>query len=202
MSLLINTGVPSCIPGDKLESMFRLRREIFRDKLGWDVQTSNGMERDYFDDLPNVTYIIGSGETGEALACWRLLPTTGPYMLKSIFPELLHGQPAPQALDVWELSRFAVATSRAGTGVAGFGPISMTLMKESARFAIEHGIRRYVTVTTPPMERMLRQQGLHVHRFGPSIRIGVAVAVALVIEVDHQTLQAVGQQPVSFDISG
>lgn len=122
-------------------------------------------------------------------------------MLKDIFPELLHGHPAPEALDVWELSRFAVATSRAGAGVAGFGPISMALMRESARFAIKHGIRRYVTVTTPPMERMLRQQGLHVHRFGPSIRIGVAVAVALVIEVDHQTLLAVGEH-VLVDISG
>ncbi len=192
MSLIVNTFAPEETALTDLEAMFRLRYEVFHEKLGWEVQVTNGMERDHFDDLPDVTYIMGKGEGGTVDACWRLLPSTGPYMLKDTFPELLHGQPAPQAADVWELSRFAVATSRTATDNAAFGPISMALMKESARFAVERGITRYVTVTTPPMERMLRQQGLHVYRMGPSVRIGVAVAVALVIEVDHQTLQAVG----------
>lgn len=192
MDLSVNTFVPSTTSQADLESMFRLRFEVFHEKLGWEVATSDGMERDAFDDVDQVAYIMGRGEHDSIDACWRLLPTTGPYMLKDTFPELLHGQPAPQAHDVWELSRFAVATSRTATDNAAFGPISVSLMKESARFALERGISRYVTVTTPPMERMLRQQGLHVHRMGPSLRIGVAVAVALVIEVDHQTLQAVG----------
>jgi len=129
---------------------------------------------------------------GSVDACWRLLPTTGPYMLRDTFPELLHGQPAPCSGNVWEMSRFAVATSRADTANGAFGPISKALMRESAAFAAEHGIERYVTVTTPVMERMLRQQGLHIHRMGPSIRIGIAAAVAVVIEVDHLTLDAVG----------
>lgn len=188
----VSTHVPQKTPSDCLDAMFRLRYEVFHEKLGWEVETSDGMERDRFDELPQVTYILGQGEQGGVDACWRLLPTTGPYMLKDTFPELLHGQPAPVGPETWELSRFAVATARTATDNAAFGPISMALMRESARFAIERGITRYVTVTTPPMERMLRQQGLHVHRMGPSIRIGVAAAVALIIEVDHQTLSAVG----------
>lgn len=192
MDLSVNTFVPVSTSENDLEAMFRLRYEVFHEKLGWDVQASNGLERDHYDDLEQVTYIMGKTAEGSIDACWRLLPTTGPYMLKDTFAQLLHGQKAPEAVDTWELSRFAVATSRTATDNAAFGPISMALMKESARFAHERGITRYVTVTTPPMERMLRQQGLHVYRMGPSVRIGVAVAVALVIEVDHQTLQAVG----------
>lgn len=195
MDLSVSTFAPENTSPAHLEAMFRLRYEVFHEKLGWAVNVVDGMERDHFDDLKETTYIMGMGETQNVDACWRLLPTTGPYMLKDTFPELLHGQDAPEAADVWELSRFAVATSRTATDNAAFGPISMALMKESARFAMERGISRYVTVTTPPMERMLRQQGLHVHRMGPSLRIGVAVAVALVIEVDHQTLQAVGFEP-------
>lgn len=192
MDLSVNTFHPSTTPQAQLNSMFRLRYEVFQEKLGWDVRSVDGMERDRFDDIGDVVYIMGLGAAGGVDACWRLLPTIGPYMLKDTFTELLHGQPAPQGDHIWELSRFAVATARTATDNAAFGPISMALMRESARFALEHGISRYVTVTTPPMERMLRQQGLHVHRMGPSLRIGVAVAVALVIEVDQQTLSAVG----------
>lgn len=197
MDLSVSTCRPSTTQQNRLEAMFRLRHEVFQEKLGWEVRSVNGMERDQFDDLDDVTYILGQGAAGEVDACWRLLPTTGPYMLKDTFPELLHGLPAPQDDHTWELSRFAVATSRTATDNAAFGPISMALMLESARFAVENGITRYVTVTTPPMERMLRQQGLHVHRMGPSLRLGVAVAVALVIEVDQQTLTAVGYQSAS-----
>ena len=110
MSLIVNTFAPEETALTDLEAMFRLRYEVFHEKLGWEVQVTNGMERDHFDDLPDVTYIMGKGEGGTVDACWRLLPSTGPYMLKDTFPELLHGQPAPQAADVWELSRFAVAT--------------------------------------------------------------------------------------------
>jgi acyl homoserine lactone synthase len=191
----VSTFAPSNTPTSHLEAMFRLRYEVFHEKLGWDVQVVDGMERDHFDDVEQITYILAIGNSQSVDACWRLLPSTGPYMLKDTFPELLHGEMAPEASNVWELSRFAVATSRTATDIATFGPISMALMKESARFALERGITRYVTVTTPPMERMLRRQGLHVHRFGPSIRYGVAAAVALIIEIDHQTLDAVGLEP-------
>jgi len=190
----VRTYVPQTMSSEDLELMFRLRYEIFHEKLGWDVQTTNdGLERDAYDDVAGVAYVLSKGASHRSVdACWRLLPTTGPYMLRDTFPELLHGQPAPCSGNVWEMSRFAVATSRADTANGAFGPISKALMRESAAFAAEHGIDRYVTVTTPVMERMLRQQGLHIHRMGPSIRIGIAAAVAVVIEVDHVTLDAVG----------
>lgn len=181
------------IPAPDLDSMHQLRHQVFHDKLGWEVNSKNGREFDEFDELTAVTYVLAKAPDGRVDACWRLLPTTGPYMLKDTFPQLLHGLPAPQADDCWELSRFAVATDRADTATAAFGPISMALMTASADFALEHGIQRYVTVTTPPMERMLRQQGLHVHRIGPSMKIGVSAAVALVIEIDNKTLAAVNR---------
>ena len=171
--------------------MYKLRYNTFHTRLGWDVQCENGMERDDFDSTSTV-YIIGKGSDQSVDACWRLLPTTGPYMLRDIFPELLHGQAAPQASDCWELSRFAVATDRVQSGVEGFGDLSVALMVESARFALQHGIKRIVTVTTTSIERLIKRQGLHVHRIGPPIRIGVAMSVACIIEVDAISLEAVG----------
>lgn len=180
--------------------MFRLRAEVFSQRLGWDVQlTDDGLEIDPFDQVDTARYIIARDPLGHVDACWRLLPTLGPNMLRDVFPELLHGQPAPAAADVWELSRFAVAADRvaanesAGTHQIGFGELSVALMAQSTRFAQAHGIARYVTVTTAAIERMLRKQGVNVHRLGPPLRIGQVLTVACFIEIDDITLRALGR---------
>lgn len=188
----ISTGSPDSMQPLDMEGMFRLRHEVFAVKLGWEVKSEEGLERDEFDDVPEVVYMVAKATGGSIDACWRLLPTLGPNMLRDTFPELLHGQAAPAAEDCWELSRFAVATDRAGTSNASVGPLSKGLMAQSVEFAIEHGIARYVTVTTPIMERMLKHTGLNVHRVGPPLRIGVASAVAVYIEIDDQTKRALG----------
>lgn len=179
------------ISNPDLSGMFRLRHEVFAQRLGWEVQSSQSMERDAYDDLPQVSYVLAKAPDGRIDACWRMLPTIGPYMLRDTFGQLLHGLPAPEAADCWELSRFAVATDRTQAGRIGFGPLAMGLMREAALFAKQHGIERYVTVTTPAIERMLKHQGLHIHRLGPPVRVGVAMALACMIEVDEVTLSAV-----------
>lgn len=195
MNHLVTTFYHSTLGVNDMHGMYKLRYEVFAKKLGWDVETVNEMEMDHYDDLPSVAYVLAKAPDGQVDACWRILPTTGPYMLRDTFPELLHGQQAPEADDCWELSRFAVATSPSSTANGTFGPLSKALMVESARFAIARGINRYVTVTTPIMERMLKHQGLHIHRIGPAIKIGIAAAVACVIEVDDITLNAIDFQP-------
>lgn len=107
--------------------MFRLRYEVFHERLGWKVNTHDRMEIDQFDELERAHYILARSPQQGVDACWRILPTLGPNMLRDVFPELLHGQPAPAAADVWELSRFALATDRLnGTENAGNPQIAMT----------------------------------------------------------------------------
>ncbi|AMO23739.1 acyl-homoserine-lactone synthase LasI [Ramlibacter solisilvae] len=179
--------------------MFRLRYDTFRTRLGWSVQTTDdGLEIDQFDKLERAHYIIARSPAEGVDACWRLLPTQGPNMLRDVFPELLHGLPAPCAADVWEMSRFAIATDRvagaddAGNHQVGFGDLSVALMTQAWHFAQAHGIARFVTVTTAPIERMLKKLGLSVHRLGPPVRIGAVLTVACFIEVDAITAAALG----------
>jgi acyl homoserine lactone synthase len=176
--------------------MFRLRYETFVTRLGWDVQSVDGQEIDEFDN-DRAHYILAETGGEEVNACWRLLPTLGPNMLRDVFPQLLHGQPAPASADCWELSRFAIATGRlpsaedAGNPQIGFGELSVGLMRESNRFALANGIARYVTVTTAAIERMLKRQGVNVRRLGPPIKIGSVLTVACFIEVDGVTAAAI-----------
>lgn len=192
MEHTISTGSPVSMSKADLDGMHRLRYEIFSQKLGWEVNVVDEMERDEFDDVPEVAYMVARSPMGSIDACWRLLPTLGPNMLRDTFPQLLYGQPAPAAADCWELSRFAVATDRAGTSNASVGPVSKALMAESVAFARSRGIVRYATVTTPVMERMLKHAGITINRLGPPMRIGIAAAVACIIEIDERTQRAVG----------
>lgn len=166
--------------------MFRLRHSVFHDRLGWDVTSDNGMEYDEFDKIKPV-YVLVRGDNNEIEGCWRMLPTMGPNMLRDVFPQLLHGQPMPQQPDVWELSRFAVATNNAEVGGFGFSELPMRMMQMLFRFAKKNGIKRYVTVTSAAVERMIRKVGVNISRFGPPIKIGKVSTVACAIEIDSIT---------------
>lgn len=176
----------------KLEGMFRLRHEVFKERLAWEVGSQGGKERDMFDDLDPV-YIVCEHQ-GDVLGSWRLLPTTRPYMLKDVFPELLHGMPAPQAPDVWEISRFAVSKRCAGN--ESLGTINMVtdmLLDQLGTFAQRRNISRIVAVSDVRFERILKRAGLLSHRYGPPLQIGITRAVsgyADVSELNRRRAQA------------
>lgn len=184
MGMQIKIGQRREFQSKELWAMHRLRTRMFRDRMGWDVPVLSGMEIDGFDAIDPYYLIIGDGGNGVA-GCWRLLPTTGPNMLKDTFPQLLHGQAAPEADEIWELSRFAIEAD----GPQGFGVSEMTInaMREMVSFADQMGIRHYVTVTTTAIERLMRRTGIAITRFGPPLQIGVEKAVALSIDLGPQT---------------
>ena len=87
-------------PRDWVESeglrreVFAFRHSVFVQTLNWDVTSHDGWEFDEYDALLPF-YMIKRGPNGNLRAVWRLLPTSGPYMLRNTFPQLLDGWPAP-----------------------------------------------------------------------------------------------------------
>jgi acyl homoserine lactone synthase len=169
-----------------LHQMYRLRHDVFHDRLGWDVNSDDGMEYDEFDQASAV-YVLARGNDKELDACWRLLPTNGPYMLKDVFPQLLDGKPAPQRANVWELSRFAMAEGKADGAGYGLSSVPVRMVQAAVSFARENGIERFVSVTSVAIERMFRKLGVHVERLGPPIKIGRVLTVACSLEIDAAT---------------
>ncbi len=88
-----------------LDSAMRLRYLVFKQRLGWEVTTQDDREWDQFDHLPDTLYILHIGAHGEVDGCIRLLPTTGPNMLRDIFPVLLEDRKAPCSPYIWEGTR-------------------------------------------------------------------------------------------------
>jgi len=172
-----------------LQSMHVLRARVFKQKKAWDVSLIAGMEIDGYDALNPYYMIITQGaEQSYVCGCWRILPTVGPNMLAHTFPELLHGQPAPHSDRVWELSRFAIEVPEGGC--FGFSHETAKAIHAIVDFAMSQHIEQFVTVTTVGVEKMLIRLGLDVSRFGPALQIGVERAVALRIELNEKTWQA------------
>ena len=161
-----------------LQSMFRLRHEVFRERLGWDVTSVAGLERDGYDALAPVYGL--SHVDGRVNGCWRLLPTTGAYMLRDLFPELLEGADAPSAPDVWEVSRFAVLCPPNGRSdsFAGTSQITGQLLEALLEFGLANGVTQIVAASDVRFERVLKRAGLRSGRFAPSRRLGNTRSVA------------------------
>jgi acyl homoserine lactone synthase len=182
--------MPHQAPGisARLDGMFKLRHEVFKERLNWDVGSSAGRERDDFDDLDPV-YIVCE-QDGEVLGSWRLLPTTGRYMLRDVFPELLHGAPAPCAPDVWEISRFAVSKRVAGNDSLGtIRDVTQMLLDQLFTFAARRNLSRIVAVCDVRFERILKRSGLLTNRYGAPLQIGVTQAVAGYADVTELNLR-------------
>lgn len=173
-----------------LDSMFRLRHDVFHDRLGWQVHSERGREHDWYD-LIGPHYLVARSDAGvDAIGCWRLLPTTGPYMLRDVFPMLLDGSAAPAHPRVWEISRFAVAAEHAG-GSYGFSSLPAEMLRAMLRFGIEQGLDAIVGVTSAAVERMLRKLGFTVERLGRPQRIGNVMSVAFRLPLGESTQLAV-----------
>jgi len=182
-------------PPALLDDLYRFRHQVFRERLGWEVASRRGRERDGFDDLDPVH--IAVRDRGRVIGCWRLLPTTGPYMLRDTFPQLLRGEPPPAASDVWELSRFAVEAPDGAQ--ANCSAATFEMIRACHAFAVRNGIREFVTVTSVAVERMMRSAGIVLERFGDrrAERVGRVLTVACRVPVDDALARQLARRPAA-----
>lgn len=128
-----------------MEAMFRMRKKVFHDILGWDVQTHGDMEHDKYDQDDTV-YVIYATDDGDVVGTWRLLPTVKPYMLEEIWPEFADGY-IPKKPTVWELSRWAVDHDKFGR--SSFEAIAGNMFCTLAEFAQMYGIDEMIMLQDP-----------------------------------------------------
>jgi N-acyl-L-homoserine lactone synthetase len=95
--------------------MHHHRKRIFVDRLGWELPSKGSwLEVDEFDNDDAVYIMAVSSDGSSHLGSVRVLPTTGPHMLNTLFAGLCPGG-APAGQGVWEISRL-VATPEGADG--------------------------------------------------------------------------------------
>jgi len=138
------------------EKMLALRHKIFRERLKWDIPSTNEnteLEEDEFDTESTVYVLIGN----PFVASCRLIPSNHKTMISVLWPDVLVSFDPHQG--VWELSRFAVdKDARMPTLLAA------KILLEAYKFAIKNNISHYVVISTRSAAKVIRNMGINTIR--------------------------------------
>lgn len=182
--MIFQAGTASHFTDKHYSNLSRYRHRVFVELLGWELQCEHGVEVDQFYRYDTV-YVVAYNEADEIVGLGRLLPTTKPYLLGEVFPQLLNGQVPPSSPEIWELSRFAAVDFSEST-CSAFGQfssaIAVGLLRKSIEVARCHGARQLITVSPLGIERLLRRAGFKAHRAGPPMMSGRHAIFANVID--------------------
>jgi acyl homoserine lactone synthase len=164
---------------DLLDAMFRLRARVFRDRLNWDVEVTDGRERDRYDDERPVYVIYTDERCRDVKGSLRLLPTTGPTLLSDIFADTLPDAVSLSAPSIWECTRFCLDENILASQGEGIVFASTVLMKAIGDVAMANGIESIIGNFDDAMLRLYRRVGCEVDVLGCTRRFGDPVYLGL-----------------------
>lgn len=169
-----------------LVEMHHDRKRVFVDRLGWQLPSAGSwLEIDEFDNDYTVYLIACDGAEDRHLASVRLLPTTRPHMLSTIFAHLPEGGPIV-ADDVWESSRFTIAPrGLRGTEVMR---LSQYLAVAHVEFALLNKIRAFVMIGETHRVATVVAMGWRVRPLCLPTDCGGDRVVAMEVSIDDDTL--------------
>jgi acyl homoserine lactone synthase len=178
------------LPATLHSELAAYRYQVFVQRLGWKLETPVGHEQDQFDHDETV-HIVARNDDEDIVGCGRLLPCSGPYLLESVFPQLLNGAPAPRNDKVWELSRFAAMdTDTTATPTSRRDYMAERVLLEALRFCAARGVETLIAVSSLPMERLMLRAGVDIHRMGLPHLIDGQPVLGFVINVNEQSISA------------
>jgi acyl homoserine lactone synthase len=191
MLKIIEGSYASFFPKE-IDAMFRNRAETFSDRLGWEVVVQNGYERDIFDDDANPLYLVSvDPDTEEYWGSLRLLPTTGPNMLRDVFPQLLD-EGYIESATIWESSRICAA-SGAGQPERSRSRVNYVLSElilGIGEVAVAAGLTQIVSVFDARIFRVLKAAGCNPQIIGTPQRIGGVTSYAGLFDTGEGPLKA------------
>jgi acyl homoserine lactone synthase len=190
MLKLIEGSYASFFPKE-IDAMFRNRAETFSDRLGWEVVVKDGYERDVFDDANPLYLVSVDPDTDEYWGSLRLLPTTGPNMLRDVFPQLLDGEYIESAT-IWESSRIcaAAAPGQPERSRSGVNYVLSELILGIGEVAVAAGLTQVVSVFDARIFRVLKAAGCNPQIIGTPQRIGGVMSYAGLFDTGEGPLKA------------
>jgi acyl-homoserine lactone synthase len=181
--LLIVDSTNRALEHKAMRTMFEARKRVFIDLLKWDIPAlADRYELDQFDDV-HATYLIVTDGEGNHLASARLLLTTRPALLDTLFAGLVAGS-VPQGPDVLEITRFCLFP---GIGARQRRAARDALLVGLVAFALENGISTYTGVAELPWFRQIQTFGWDCAALGEPVLHKGAALTALRIDIDAST---------------
>ena len=181
--------------GDALPSAHRLRHRIFIGRQKYAVPSHRGMEWDQFD-TPAAVYMLWRDEAACVRAIARLIPTSQPYMIQQLWPELVRNGEMPCGDDVWEVTRFGIDRD---LDSERRGRVFGELFCAFGEFGLKTGISAYIFVTPAAViDSALGNAGVTFQQLGDSNQLGRLPVVAARSAVSHAALRRLRRHHVIY----
>lgn len=166
-----------------LDAMYRDRKHVFVDLLKWDVPVVDGcFEIDQFDD-ERAIYLVAADERGAHRGSIRLLPTDGPHILGTIFPDLCDDA-VPRSSDIFEISRGCLSMRlRAPERLV----VRNALTTAAVEYALLHGIQAFTCIADSGWLSQVLALGWNCWPLGLPQKIGRCLTGALRIDITPET---------------
>jgi N-acyl-L-homoserine lactone synthetase len=179
--------------GTAFAGQHRLRYRLFIERQHYDVPSYRGMEYDQFD-TPAATYLVSPDPngSGEARGIARLIPTSRPYMIKELWPELVEGEPLPCSDVIYEASRFGIDDR---LPAAARERVSAEIVIGCQEFALLHGISHFLVVMPPLIiRRAIGGLGCDYRLLGAARQLGRHTVAAAAVAVSWRSLTEARQR--------
>lgn len=166
-----------------LAQMFEARKAVFVDLLKWDLAVlDNRFEVDQFDDC-HARYLIIADQARGHLGSARILDTSRPHILGSLFPSLSE-RPVPTGPGIAEITRFCLGRNQS----AAERRITRNhLVGAIVRHGLDHHIHTYTGVAELNWLQQILAFGWVCRPLGPPQLLAGRMVGALAIEIDSET---------------
>jgi acyl homoserine lactone synthase len=173
--------------GDALPSAHRLRHRIFIGRQKYDVSSHRGMEWDQFD-TPAAKYMLWRDEEKQPRGVARLIPTSQPYMIQQLWPELMSDGELPSRDDIWEITRFGIDRDLDRERRAR---VCGELFCAFGEYGLKAGVSAYIFVTSAALiDSALVGAGVVVQRLGKLNQCGRPPMIAARSPVSYSALHS------------
>jgi acyl homoserine lactone synthase len=176
---------------DLLDEMHVLRARVFKDRLQWDVDVINGREVDTFDEADPLYILSVNDQTQRLEGSVRLLPTTGPNMLRDVFPVLLPDGMIVESPTIWESSRFCIEPEMSNLGRTFINRVTSELLCGLVEVGLDTGLSHIVSVYDARMARIFRSAHCPAETIGNHVRIGRVLTCAGLFEVSQSLWESI-----------
>lgn len=197
----VSCNTAKSMSNEQRRELAQYRYKVFVQRLHWDLGDDQGLEQDQFDTEDTV-HLVARDAFDQIIGCGRLLPTDGPYLLGDVFPQLFNGMEPPRDSNLWELSRFACSASTLDPQASNTQRLAERLLLQALRFCAQRGVKQLLAVTTPPVERLMRKAGVELTRVGPPVIYEGSAILALVIEVNARSMEALARFEEEIQMPG
>ncbi|MCW2481879.1 acyl-homoserine-lactone synthase [Candidatus Symbiopectobacterium sp. NZEC135] len=138
------------------EDLFSLRKNIFKDRLQWDVGCFDGKEFDSFDN-EKTDYIFGI-KNGVIICGTRIIDIKHHNMLNDTFSSFFKRVNLPEGKFI-ESTRFFVDKDRVSSLLGNRSSITLALFLSLINYAQRHHYDGILAVASHPMMSIIRKSG-------------------------------------------